>query len=230
MKFKVKSVYKKISPSTEQPSKEFYYAETNQFKTDQLKLKIPKGSLYKDLEFNYHLMPTPPGYYSDIHVVHKNTVPLHKRAELKIKVKNLPEEFQDKALMVMVDDVSGETIPAGGVFSEGWITSTIRSFGHYAVKIDTLPPTIIPLSISNSTTLKESSRIRFKIEDDLSGINTIEGKLDGQWALFEYDAKYNLITHYFDPERFELNKRHYLRLTITDNKKNQALYEATFWK
>ena len=230
MKFDVKTVPKKIIPSVQQPSKEFSYDVKNYFHTDECKLTIPKGSLYKNLQFNYHKMSNPPGYYSDIHVIHKSTVPLHKHAELKIKSKNLPNDLQDKALIVLVDDISGEPVPAGGTFSDGWLTAKIRSFGQYAVKIDTLPPVIKPLSIINSTTLNESTRIRFRIEDDLSGINTIEGKIDGQWALFEYDAKYKLITHYFDAERFELNKKHYLRLSVTDYKGNNALYEATFWK
>jgi hypothetical protein len=64
----------------------------------------------------------------------------------------------------------------------------------------------------------------------LSGVDKIEGKLDGKWALFEYDAKSNLITHYFDDQRFELKKRHQLELTVTDHCGNETNYEASFWK
>jgi len=64
----------------------------------------------------------------------------------------------------------------------------------------------------------------------LSGIKNIEGIIDDKWALFEYDPKNHLITHYFDNERFELKKRHQLLLTVSDYKGNKTTYEATFWK
>jgi len=64
----------------------------------------------------------------------------------------------------------------------------------------------------------------------LSGIASIEGKLDGKWMLFEYDAKSHTITHYFDYERFELKKRHDFLLSVTDYKGNKKTYEASFWK
>jgi hypothetical protein len=99
----------------------------------------------------------------------------------------------------------------------------------YAVMVDTLAPEIIPLSIENNA-LTESKRIRFRIKDDLSGIKSIEGLLDGKWALFVYDAKTGRITHTFDNERFEFGKRHTFKLSLTDYRDNQSVYEATFWK
>jgi hypothetical protein len=80
------------------------------------------------------------------------------------------------------------------------------------------------------TSLTETDKIRFEIKDDLAGIETIEGLIDGKWALFEYDAKNNLITHYFDAERFEMNKQHNFKLMVTDNRGNSSVYEASFQK
>ncbi|MDB4583114.1 M23 family metallopeptidase [Draconibacterium sp.] len=230
LKFNIKSVPKKIMHQPKPVLEVFNYNDLNNFKTDEFELIIPKGALYKDLPFTYKTRPIPHGYFSDVHIVHKNTVPLHEYAQIKVKAKNLPARLESKTVLVLIGDISGEPEHAGGEFKNGWITSRINTFGHYAVKVDTLAPTIKPLSINNSTTLNESNRIRFKIDDDLSGIKKFEVTIDGQWALFEYDPRYQLITHYFDNERFELNKRHYLKLTVTDNKKNQSLYEATFWK
>jgi hypothetical protein len=132
--------------------------------------------------------------------------------------------------MVAVNESSGNYYAAGGEFVDGWVKNSIRNFGNYAIVADTIPPKITPLSIEEKKTLKESTRIRFKISDDLSGISEIKGFLDGKWALFEYDAKNNLITHYFDAERFELKKQHQLKLLISDYKNNTSIYEANFWK
>lgn len=230
LEFRIESKPSEIAQTPKTFQKKFNYKIENEFKTDDIELKIPKGAMYNDLNFEYKTMPVSPGYYSEIHVVHYNTTPLHKSANIRIKTKNLPEPLQSKALLVIIDDKTGKSWTAGGRFEKGWITSKIRSFGHYAIKIDTIPPTVISLSIQTNNKLTEANRIRFKISDDLAGIKMIEGMLDGKWALFEYDSKNNLITHKFDKQRFEFNKNHQLVLTVSDNKGNSTKYEATFWK
>jgi len=86
------------------------------------------------------------------------------------------------------------------------------------------------LSINEQKELTEPNRIRFKISDELSGIEEVEGLLDGKWALFEYDPKNNLITHFFDEQRLEFNKEHNLVIIVSDYKGNTTTYEATFRK
>ncbi len=133
-------------------------------------------------------------------------------------------------MIVNIDDDMEEISSAGGSYEQGWITTKVRDFGNYTIAIDTVAPKIVPLSIKDKKAITESKRIRFKVTDDLSGIKQIEGKLDGKWMLFEYDAKNNLITHYFDSNRFQLKKRHRFILKITDNKNNTSTYKASFWK
>jgi hypothetical protein len=230
LEFRVESKPRKITKPDETFVDEFNYDTDNQFNRSDIQLNIPNGALYKNLRFNYKTEPAGSGYYSEIHVIHKNSVPLHKSAGIKIKPRNLPHTLESKALLVTIDDKTGKYWAAGGEFKDGWVTSKIRTFGHYAIKVDTIPPTIKPLSIKTRNTLTESSQIRFKISDDLAGIEKIEGILDGKWALFEYDAKRKLITHKFDKERFTFNKKHRLVLTVSDYKGNETIYDATFWK
>ena len=155
---------------------------------------------------------------------------MHKSANVQIKAKNIPEKYYTKALIVNIDTVSGKLYSAGGEFNNGWLKSRISRFGSYTVTIDSIPPKIVPLSINNHTTLNESKRIRFKISDNLAGIKSIEGFIDGKWALFDYDAKNDLITHYFDESRFEFNRKHQFLLKVADTKNNVEIYEASFWK
>ena len=165
-----------------------------------------------------------------VHQIHNNLVPLNKNAAISIKTKNLDDLFQSKALLVNINPETGIYRAAGGKYENGRVVGEIKNFGNYAIRIDTIPPTIKPLSIVNNNTLTEADKIRFTITDDLAGIDQIEGLIDGIWALFEYDAKSNTITHYLDAERFEFNKLHQLQLTVTDTKGNFSVYEATFQK
>ncbi|MBT3384028.1 MAG: M23 family metallopeptidase [Prolixibacteraceae bacterium] len=230
LEFSIESKYKETKPPKENFIEIFEFDKINVFSTNSLDLEIHKGSMYNNINFQYKKLPAPDNYYSDFHVIHKNTVPLHKSADVRIKTNNLPKILESKALLINIDTISGNYFASGGEFNKGWVKSKLSTFGTYAVTVDTIPPKIIPLSLKNKNTLSETNRLRFKISDDLSGIKNIEGIIDDKWALFEYDPKNHLITHYFDNERFELKKRHQLLLTVSDYKGNKTTYEATFWK
>jgi len=230
IEFSVEGKYREMPPVKNDFISVFECKQVNQLKTVEFSIEIPEDALYKNLLFQYQTKEAAKGYFSVVHQIHNKTVPLHKNAKISIKTKDLPESLAQKALLVNINPENGKFTSAGGKYENGWITAEIRSFGNYAVRVDTLPPTILPLSIASKTTLTEPEKIRFEIKDNLAGIGTIEGLIDGKWALFEYDAKNNLITHYFDAERFEMNKKHKFKLTVTDNRGNISVYEATFSK
>lgn len=229
LEFSIKGSNNELTTNGANKATTFKYNEENQFSTKDLEIIIPDGALYNNFSFTYKKDSASDGFYSDLHSIHNKMVPLHKNVAIRIKTNNLPPELEAKVIMANVDTKTGELHAAGGEYKNGWVETKTRNLGNYVVTVDTIPPTITPLSITDST-LTESSRIRFKITDDLAGIKTIEGLLDGQWALFDYDAKTNRITHTFNKSRFEFNKRHYLKLTITDYRGNNSVYEANFWK
>jgi hypothetical protein len=230
LNFRVESRAKAISKTEENYSKHFRYDRFSSFYDDSIKIELPPGSLYEDLRFFYERDSESNEFISPIHIVHNNTVPLHKSARLSIQVRNNNGADYSKALLVNVDTISGNFYSCGGQYKKGWVTGDLRTFGNYAVAIDTVPPVIKPLSIKNRAALTESNRIRFRITDELSGISTITGFMDDKWALFEYDAKTDMIVHYFDPERFEMKRQHTLKLIISDQKGNTSTYEARFYK
>lgn len=202
----------------------------NQFRNGDVRIEFEEGTFYTDVAFTYMRSEGTDQLMADVHAVHENTVPLHKSARLSIRPRELDKRLQDKALLVRVDTLTGKISSSGGTFQKGWITGQVRSFGSYSVAVDTIPPRILPLSIRNRSAITESARIRFRISDDLSGIRDYVGTMDGKWALFEYDAKSGIISHYFDRERFELGKRHAFELKVEDYKGNVNSYEASFWK
>lgn len=229
LEFKIEQKHAQVLADKKNGRIEMPYNRDNSFESDECELEIPTGALYKDLDFTYSTRPTTDAYYSDFQLVKDKTVPLHKSAVLRIKPRNVTPELQSKLLMVNVDSDNGKPSSVGGTFKKDWVEANIRSLGMYALMADTLAPQITSLSIENGA-LTESNRIRFKLEDDLAGIKSINGYLDGKWALFEYDAKSGCITHYFDDERFELGKRHAFKLVVTDYRDNTSRYETSFWK
>lgn len=205
----------------------FKFDRKNKFETDDVELVIPEEALYTDVKFTYKRLPKTVGIYSDLHQLHDNNVPLHNYAEVKIKASHLPEHLRHKAIICLTDAQGTPKTSLGGEYSFGWIKTETRNLGTMCIAVDTIAPRIKPLSFSEQNTLTEKNRIRFKITDNLSGIKTYNGFIDGSWVLFEYDAKSNTITYHFD-EKIAPGKKHQLKLVIEDAKANKREYTASF--
>ena len=227
--FKVEGKYKEVHRIINPGSKRMAFNHDNFFSSSDCVIEIPRGALYKDIDFTYTTRPTTTAYYSGFQLIGDKKAPLQLPAKLRIKPRSLRTDLQSKVVVVNVDADNGAPAAVGGEYRNGWVETEVRTLGTYAVMVDTIAPSITPLSIENNV-LTESSRIRFTIRDNLSGVDRIVGLLDGKWALFDYDAKTNRITHVFDKARFDFGKRHTIQLKVSDYRNNESIYEASFWK
>ncbi|HYX08948.1 MAG TPA: M23 family metallopeptidase [Bacteroidales bacterium] len=199
----------------------------NDFETPNVKVSIPAGSLYRDLYFEYGVLPPGRDCISHIYEIHNEYTPLQKYITLSVMPDTLPYRLEGKALLVTFDD-QGNPVPEGGNYDNGFITTQTLDFGKYAVMIDTVPPSIDPVNIYDHADMSHHHHISFHIDDNLSGIKKYEGYIDDQWVLFEYEPKFRLIDYKFDPKRLEKGKKHLLELYVTDEKDNISVYQANF--
>ncbi len=188
-----------------------------------VQLKIPEGALYEDLDFEYDASPPVPGAFSMVHHLHNPFTPLHAFCTLSIKPRDLHKSLTTKALIVKIE-AGNRIYSKGGKFENGVITTQIREFGNYAVMVDTIPPIIRPVNIFPNKKLVKQSTISLKISDNLSGIKTYRGTLNGKWILMDYDQKNNLLTYSFD-HRIQAGKNLF-QLSLTDAAGNTSKYEA----
>ena len=208
-----------------------HYKEENSFTSGNLvKLYIPKDALYDDLLFEYSKSPQLAGYFSAVHHIHNPYTPLHRTSSLALKTVGLPSYLVNKALLVSTDQ-SGKVIWNGGEYKDGFVTANIRSFGNYMVAVDTVCPQVQPLFTNIvDGDFTDWSAMAFSIKDNLSGINSYRGTIDGQWALFEYDPKQDLLYYKFDPDRMSIGQIHKLELVVYDGKDNRTVYRTEFYK
>ena len=192
-----------------------------------LYVKIPADALYDEINFLCSVSGNLKGLFSKTYRIHESGTPLHQAMTIEIAADSLPEHLREKALIVRVEP-SGRRSSAGGEYRNGVVRTSSRELGSFAIGVDTVPPRITPINIKNGANMRGVNNIRFKIKDDFSGINTFNGWIDGQWALFEYDAKNELLYYNFDAERLEKNTPHTLELKITDAKGNTAAYKTNF--
>lgn len=202
----------------------FPYDVENQFTNNEIKVVLPKGTLYNDLNFLYKSSAKPVGNaYSAIHQVHNNVTPLHIGFEIWIKADDLPEHLRSKALIVNSGRGS-----QGGYYENGYVKAKPRNFGSYFISADTLPPVILPQNVSDGRNMAGVSKMSFKIRDNLSGIQNFNGFIDGKWVLMEFDTKTASLWHTFDEQTGP--GKHTFELVVKDMKDNTKTYSITFNK
>jgi murein DD-endopeptidase MepM/ murein hydrolase activator NlpD len=212
------------SQPIESPSDLYPYNKINEYNDASIKVIFPKGTLYNDLLFKHKTLPRPSGNaYSEIYQLQNQYTPLHSGFELWIKADASLDKYKDKALIVNVNRSS-----QGGSYDEGYVKANVRSFGSFFIAIDTIPPAVYPLNVSNGKNMSGVSKMSFKIRDNLSGIKSFNGYMDGQWILMEFDTKTATLWHTFD-ERTAKGK-HQFSLTLTDMKENSKTYSITIYK
>jgi hypothetical protein len=195
------------------------------FTTPDLAVRIPEGAVYKSFELEYSSLPAGSQSLSGRHRIHHSGEPIHTSVNVRIAADHIPPRLRSKVLLGRFDG-QGNVSSAGGSWSAGNVASTVRSFGIYGIVADTTAPSIRPLNIASGASMRGRSNVSVRVRDTLSGLARFEGRIDGEWRLFEYDAKNALFTHHFD-ERTEPGS-HVLSLRAVDNKGNETRMEIPF--
>lgn len=199
----------------------FRWDEENDINNHLFKLNIPPNSLYQDNYISYSRIQGGTNLHKWTHNIGDPDIPLHKGAFLYLNTETIDGDLRDK-LCVIKKNKDNDWVYSGGELSDNnWIKAKINEFGSYSIGIDTLAPTAKLVSSKNV--------LKFKIQDDLSGIGKYEAYIDNEWALFEYDIKNDLLVYKYDKNRINSNTKHELELYLVDNKNNTFLFHSTFY-
>jgi hypothetical protein len=205
----------------------FRYDSQNIFENQDIRVALPADALFDHLDFRYSATQHDSFPWSAIHHVHHATTPLFKSYILSVRAHALPEQWQGKAILVSRDK-KGKWISHGGTYTHDFVTARVKSFGSFFIAIDSLKPEIVPVSFTPGARYDEHQVLAFTITDKLSGIRKYMGYIDKKWALFEYDAKNDLLFYYPDVQRLEKNRTHQLEIIVTDNVDNVAHFKGEF--
>ena len=198
----------------------FHWWSDNRFGAKGIRLTIPKGNLYDDLYFHYSVKEDSAALGAT-HILHNKPVAFHKSAKLSLRLQT--DTLENKQQYGIVRLQNGRRSWTGGVYRNGWVDADIKEMGSYTLGQDLVPPTITPL---NPATWVSKQAIALRLSDNLSGVQTYRGEIDGQYVLFEMNSK-SVITYHFDKERLARGK-HTLKLVVTDACGNQSTYTYPF--
>ncbi|MCD7936925.1 MAG: M23 family metallopeptidase [Tannerellaceae bacterium] len=196
----------------------FHWKSDNQFGAKGIRLFLPRYNLYDDIYFKYTVKEDSTGLAAT-HILHDKTVPLHTGAQLSIRLQT--DTLKNKKQYGIVRLQNGRASWVGGDYRNGWIDTDIRDFGAYSIRQDTRPPVITPINKEKWSANKE---ILFRVSDNLSGLKSYRGEIDGKFVLFELDGKKGAIS--FTPAKNEITPGiHTLRFVAEDACGNTAEYE-----
>ena len=176
-------------------------------------ITFPRSSLFDTLylETDYYQEDR-----REVFRIHQGSVPLQRNIAVELKPRILPAGPRDKTAVYSLNN-AGNLGFAGGTWKDNTITFSTRGFGNYVLAVDTVPPVVTPLSVS-------SNRIRFKIDDTMSGLSRYEVKVNGEWVLMHYDYKQDLIwsDRLDDTQPFTGEAE----LTVEDNAGNRTVFRV----
>ena len=187
------------------------------FENENIKILIPQKSLYTDCVFSFEKNQKSKNHTE--YTIMSHDIPLHKSFQLSIKPDTGINQ-SEKLIMVQINNKDSLFITSK--WKNGEIVGNPSSFGIFTLTKDEEKPKIEALNFQKD--LSKTPSIRFKISDNLSGINEYFAEIDGKWILMEYDAKNQLIEHNFinKPD----GKHHKLYIKVSD--KNGNFIEKEF--
>ncbi len=151
--------------------------------SNQLFLDLPATSLYDDVCVAVKAKLNPKGLSGTFDILSAQ-IPCHDYFKLGIRLhREIPRHLAGK--LVFIHKIPNASLPGSNSqdaqqaeLEGGYAVAKVRSFGQYTVGIDTIPPVLKRVSNSN---LK---KIQVTATDQLTGINTFNGYINGSWACF----------------------------------------------
>ncbi|WP_276372351.1 M23 family metallopeptidase [Chryseolinea sp. H1M3-3] len=174
-------------------------------------ITFPGDAIYDTLYLHTNYTLTPGG--NEIYTIGTRTVPLNK--SILVSLKTRKEYPRERNLSVYRVAGRGYTY-LGGEWENDRINFHTREFGDFMILQDSTPPTIRPVFVN-------SSSARFKIKDNLSGIDRFEATLNEEWVLMHYDNKNAVI--WSETLNKKIPMRGVFELKVTDNAGNTSTFK-----
>jgi len=146
------------------------------FYSKEADIIFPKGSLYDTLYFQQQTFMRKDS--AEALRIGNVFVPLHTSVSVAWKPSHVKWDVASAIYRIVGNNLSY----IGGTYTNGRVQFSTREFGNFTIARDTLSPSIKVISLNPVAA-------RFRIKDDLSGVDSYEASLNGQWLLMHFDSK-----------------------------------------
>jgi hypothetical protein len=196
-----------------------------------IRIFFPEGVLFDSLDFHMKQSAGPPSLYSDVFTLQDAFTPLNDNIIVSIAPRNVPKELLQKTCIVKVGEKGGYAYVKSG-YNNGRVSCQTRKFGSFAVALDQTPPYITAVSSVVKKTKKGRKKtiatpkntLKFRIGDNLSGIDNYCGYINDKWVLMEFSKKGSLLSYTYD-EHLHPGVNTFV-LVVTDKVGNESRFET----
>lgn len=198
------------------------YRGYNYYNVDNVKVELPAGVLYDNTWFNVTATPSD-SYLSPVVKIGDPTVPLANNITIELPVEG---KVADPTKLCMVRISGGSRSAIGGEYEEsGHMKADVNRFGTYAVTTDVTAPTARMVS---PKLWGRNNRISVKIGDNLSGVESFRGEIDGKFVIMEFDGKSATLTYDLNGSGLKRGTQHELKVTVVDGCYNTTVVTQKF--
>lgn len=226
VKFNVQSL---TAPGKPLPSKahlaHWDWERDNAIETERVRISMKANTLYENLDLDITETTKIANSVGPAYLIASPYEPAHNAYSLALKADKVKPGYERKTTVVRWDPDKNKLIAEASKFENGWISAEPMYLGYFALMTDTVKPGISVVDFA--AIMKGKKSFSFKISDGLSGIDQIIPRIDGKWALMEYDAKNSRLTYYFN-SRYIAPGEHQFELTVIDAVGNEKKFNGRF--
>jgi murein DD-endopeptidase MepM/ murein hydrolase activator NlpD len=208
---------------SKEPVQSNYFVRANKdsnFALGNMSVFFPAGTFYEDFDLNFDVK-------NDTLFLHDDTVPAHTNFTVSIEDTKSTELQKEK---MFIGRIEGKKVNYNPTYRKDNVFNTkVKILGKYALVSDTAAPKISMAVPVEGKWISEQKNIQLTIYDELSGIKSYNGYLNGKWVLFEYDNKTRKLTHYFS-DGIAVDGANDLKVVVTDNVGNSTTFETRFFR
>ncbi|MGL2966401.1 M23 family metallopeptidase [Flavobacterium sp. XGLA_31] len=192
----------------------------NIFAQENVTVTIPANTFLDNFYMDFEVK-------NGIAIVHEDVVPAFANFSITFEDSIASEKDREKMFIGLGD--GKKTVYYHTKRYKNSFTIYTKILGEYKLIKDGMPPKIKIDKKVGGKWISNLNELQFTISDDLSGIKTYDGYLNGNWILLEYDPKTKKLIHHFS-DGIVAEGKNDLKVVVTDNVGNSTIFETQFFR
>lgn len=195
-------------------------SESYQFDFDAIQVEFPKNTFFDDVVLDIQ-------QWNQTIDLGTDSLAVNNSLKISFALNSLQLENKQQFFIAKLRDNEQEPSFISAYKEGNHISTRIKELGTYTILRDQSPPIIEPINIHEGKNMEQEKDIQLRVGDDNGSISSYHGAIDGQWVLFEYESKEDLLI--FDFSDIELSTgEHLLEISVEDKVGNQTKTSINF--
>ena len=192
----------------------------NIFSLENVTVNFPVNTFYDDFYMNFEVK-------KGILKLHEDIVPAFTNFSITFDDTITPQKDREKMFIGLVSEKKISYYNTKRYKNS--FTIYTKYLGEYKLVKDGVPPKIKSDKRIGGKWISNLNELKFTISDELSGIKSYDGYLNGKWILLEYEPKTKKLIHRFS-DGIVAEGENDLKVVITDNVGNSTIFETQFFR